>query len=88
MATPLYVTKALAAAAESDEVDMLNQAEVSDWCNEESPRAAAWIDKADVVDYREALSALNEYLSDQADDEIPVITEDTDYYDNSQNYGY
>lgn len=89
MATPLYVTKALAAAAESAEVSMNNQETVAAWIDEnDNPRAAAWVNKADFVDYREALVAADDYLNDQAIDDIPVITEDTDYYDNRQNYGY
>lgn len=87
MATPLYVVKALAQVRENGSVNMMNRAGVESLVT--SDRAQEWLFKASDSEFMDALNDMGAYISgDDTDDEIPVITEDTDYYDNSQNYGY
>lgn len=87
MATPLYVVKALAQVQENGSVNMRNRAGVEALVS--SDRAQDWLFKASDSEYMDALNDMGAYISDDPPtEEIPVITEDTDYYDNDQNYGY
>lgn len=87
MPAPLYVIQALAVVREGGEVNMLDRRGVS--ALSPSAKASAWIDKASGEEYMDALNDMGAYISGNMTlDEIQPIDEDTDYYDDSQNYTY